>query len=471
MLLPTRKAAHVSAADERMLVDLQRATFNYFVVNQDFTTGLPLDRNVAYSPATVAGAGFSITAYCVAAYNGWITRDDAAEYCHKVMRTLWTAPEGDELEGAGSYRGFFYHFLDPKLATRACDVKFWPQNMRWFKVRPPRIDVELSVIDTALLMCGVLFARNFFAGKAPRERSIRELATKLYHRVEWDWLLTDDNLLRMGWKPETGLLDAKFFGLTEAQLLYLIAIGSPTHPISPAAWQAQLQEVKCETVYGEHLVRMLDMPMFGYQYPLCWIPFKGIRDRFNRDLGFDWFTNACRAVRAQQRYAIENPLGMRDYGPRVWGLSACNGPGDAVISIAGRDRVFHSYGVRGPGGPDDGTIAPGAVAASLPLAPGLVLATLRDWTRYRPELFTATGPTDAFNPTFSPDQPSGWVDSEQLAIDQGPIVLMIENFRSGLIWRVMKHDPDLRFGLKRAGFTGDWLDRAPSYKKEWMHVA
>jgi hypothetical protein len=447
-------------ADDAMLEKIQRATFEYFQENQEPSTGLVFDRSALFSPASVAACGFAMAAYCVAAERGWVSREKASRYCHRVMSTLYMAPQGVEPFGCAGYRGFFFHFVDPKWAIRACDPKFWPQLLKWYDKPPESIPVELSSIDTAIFISGCLLARNYFDRAAPLERTIRNLASSLYERVEWEWMLSDEKLMRMGWKPESGLLDAKFEGFTEGFIVYLLALGSPTHPIGEGAWQAQLRGVVAEEFFGQKLVKMRDFPQFGYQFPLCFFNLKGIRDDTNRRLGFDWFANAARATSAQYRYAVNNPHGFRGYGPRVWGLSASDGPGDFKASQDGRTFTFYSYGVRGPGGPDDGTIAPHAVAASLPFAPKLVIATLKAWVKERKELFTATGLVDAFNPTADPSKPSGWVASEQLGIDQGPIVSMIENYRSGLIWRCMMQDADVQNGLRRAGFSGGWLERA-----------
>lgn len=452
----------VSENDGRMLDEIQHATIKYFVVNQDRSTGLIKDRNTPYSPASVSACGFAVTAYCVAAERGWVSRQEAARHCHTLMTKLLQAPEGKELEGTRGYRGFYYHFLDPKLGTRACDLKFWPQILPWFKEPPPRIDVEVSAIDTALLVAGLLFARNYFNQDTTLERAICRLATSIYERVEWTWLLSNDNLLHMGWKPESGILPAKFQGFSEAHLLYILALGSPSYPIPAQCWRAYLQGTGAEPFYGQTFVKMLDFPMFGYQYPACWLDFRGLVDPVSRALGFDWFTNAERATRAQFQYAIDNPLAFHGYGEHAWGLTASDGPGDYTIIRNGREFVFHAYGVRGPGGPDDGTIAPTACAASLPFAPDLVLPTLHTWMSNRKELFTETGFTDAFNVTAADEsRPSGWVDPDQLGIDQGPIVAMIENYRSELVWKYMRRDGDLRRGLLRAGFTGGWLENTP----------
>ena len=181
-------------------------------------------------------------------------RDQGARLCLDILTSLLSAEQGVNLDGNSGTRGFFYHFLDPSTATRASDLKFWPQLSRWFKTPPERIDVEVSAIDTALLVAGCLAARNFFDRPTGLEKRVRKLSTRLYERVDWTWLLGRDNLLRMGWKPESGLLESRFQGLTEALLLYVIALGSPTHAISPESWGSQLQGVQAVDLYGEHFV-------------------------------------------------------------------------------------------------------------------------------------------------------------------------------------------------------------------------
>ncbi len=448
----------VERTDDALLDLIQRAHFNYFLVNRHRLTGLIKDRNTAYSPASVAGCGFALTAYCVGVSRRWLSRDQGARLCLDILTSLLSAEQGVNLEGNSGTRGFFYHFLDPATATRASDLKFWPQLSRWFKTPPERIDVEVSAIDTALLVAGCLAARNFFDRATGLEKRVRKLSTRLYERVDWTWLLDSDNLLRMGWKPESGLLESRFQGLTEALLLYVIALGSPTHAISAEAWDSQLKGIQAVDLYGEHFVAVPDNPLFAYQYPLCWLDLRGIVDDTNVRLGFDWFENARRATLSHHRYALANPLDFRGYGPWAWGLSACDGPGDRKEKRSGREYVFHAYGVRGAGGPDDGTIAPTAAASSLPLTPGLVLPLLRHWVQRCPQILTETGFTDAFNATADLSTEIGWIGADQLSIDQGPIVIMIENFRSGLVWRLLRGDRAIQTGLARAGFSGGWLD-------------
>lgn len=429
-----------------MLDKVQRAHFEYFVENQDPTTGLILDRSTNTSPASIAAVGFALTAYPVAVEHGWVSREDAATYTLKVLTTLKNAPSGPEAHGTASYHGYFYHMLDPHTGTRATSPKYW--------------NSELSSIDTALLMAGVLFARDYYDANSPQEKAIRDMATALYDNVEWDWMAdpNQDGLIKLAWSPENGFTNGVYKGYNEAGLLYILAIGSPTHPVKPGVWQAYMGDEKPSTHYGYSYIHLHGGPLFVYQYPLAWIDFRGIEDDVNRKFGFDYFENARRATMAQYAYAKANPHQFVGYGKGAWGLTASDGPYDGTKVIDGQTRTFRVYSERGVDGFDDGTIAPTAAISSLPYAPDVVLPTMYRWLKDRPELFGKYGFTDAFNPTFDQSTSSGWVCQATIGIDQGPVILMIENYRSKMIWNFTHRDPDIRNGLVRAGFRGGWLE-------------
>jgi hypothetical protein len=447
------------ASDGTMLERIQMAHIRHFVELQHPVTGLSLDRSRSSSPASIAATGFALTAYPIAVERGWIKRDEAVTHALKVLRTLWQTPQGPGVCGVSGYRGFFYHFLDPATGFRTTT-----DNSLWW-------NSELSSIDTALLMAGVLFAKNYFVSESVEETEIRDLADSLYRRVDWNWLKNDQDLISHGWTPEAGLITNAYRGLSEAHLLYLLALGSPTHAVPANSWQAYMGDAQAESQLGQCFVRCPGSPMFVYQFPHVWIDFLGIRDAVNRRLGFDYFENSKRATKAQHAYAIQNPFGWSGYDRYNWGITASDGPGDAELIIDGRNRIFWAYRERGaPDGNDDGTIAPTAAISSLVFAPQIVLATLRYWLKKRPEIFGVRGFADAFNLTFRRESldskltakanaasSTGWVDPETVSIDQGPILAMIENYRTGLVWRTMKNDAYLQEGLKRAGFTGGWL--------------
>jgi hypothetical protein len=436
----TKTARKLSSADELLLERVQRASFEWFLEYRDRKTGMIQDRSKS-GPATIAGVGFGLTCAAIGVERQWIGRAEGVEYTLSVLRTLSQTPSGDTKEGCGKYHGYFYHFLEPSTAVRS--TAFW---------------AELSSIDTALLMAGVLFAREYYRKRNTDETEIRRLASELYEAVEWTWLLKEDLTMCMGWSPEQGMIPAAYKGFCEAPILYLMALGSPTHAIPPGSWAAQMDPYKFESqLGGKPFITCEGAPMFFYQYPHCWVDFRGIRDEFNRKHGLDYFENSKRATIAQHRHAVRNEHGFRGYGRRNWGLTACDGAADVTKVAFGKERQFRSYAARGPGGFDDGTIAPTAAISSMPFAPKLVMPTIKAWLKERPELFNRFGFADAFNPTFDETQPSGWIDSDRLSIDQGPIIIMIENFRTGFVWNVMRRSPYLRRALKRAGFTGGWL--------------
>lgn len=435
------------SSDEEILDRVQRSTFQWFLDCQNHDTGLIFDRTRPGCPATIAGVGFALTAYPVAVHRGWIARSEAVAYALKVLRVLTSAPQGDGKSGFSGYRGFFYHFLDPATGLRATAPTFW--------------DSELSTIDTGLLMMGVSFARTYFTKRNAEEKEIRALCTTLLERVDWAWMLRADMKIHHGWTPEKGTITHVYAGYSEALLLYLQALAPKKRPAPASCWTALMDGVKAEALGGgRKYIAMPGTPLFCYQYPHCWVDFRGIADDTNRRLGFDYFENSVRATRAQHRYSVSNPNGWTGYNRLDWGLTACDGPGDGTKVVDGRERSFRGYSERGcPRGFDDGTIAPTAAISSVAFTPKLSIRTVRYWLEQRPELWSDTaGFVDAFNPTHDLTKPSGWVGSDRVAIDQGPIVLMIENHRSEFVWKVMRKDRSLKRALLRAGFTGGWLN-------------
>jgi hypothetical protein len=439
-LLGCRSAA--VQRDEALLDDVERRGFHYFWDLADPHTLLIPDRAPTPSFSSIAAVGFGLTAYGIGAERGYVTRAEAAERTLATLRSMLAMKQGDTPRGVSGTHGFFYHFLDMRTGER-------------FET------VELSTIDTALLVAGALFAQSYF--DRPEEAPIRDAAEQLYERVEWTWEQPRAPAISMGWTPEHGFHGWDWRGYNEAMIVVILALGSPTHPVDASAWGEYHKTDKRGTFYGQEHV--LFAPLFGHQYSHVWIDFRGIRDR-----GIDWFENSRRATLAQHAYAIDNPGKFRDYGDRIWGLSACDGPMDATVTIDGRAREFHSYTARGATAGDvrdDGTIAPTAAASSIAFAPELAIPAIREMsTRYGANLYSTYGFLDAFNPTLQSTEKLkhgrvvpgvGWFDVDYLGIDEGPIVAMIENYRSGLVWKVMRKNEHVVRGLKRAGFTGGWL--------------
>ena len=440
-LLGCRSAA--VQRDEALLDDVERRSFHYFWDLADPHTLLIPDRAPTPSFSSIAAVGFGLTAYGIGAERGYVTRAEAAARTLATLRSLLAMKQGAEPRGVSGYHGFFYHFLDMRTAER-------------FET------VELSTIDTALLVAGALFAQSYF--DRPEEKAIRDAAEQLYARVEWTWEQPRAPAISMGWTPEQGFHTYDWRGYNEAMIVIVLALGSPTHPVDASAWAEYHKTDRRGTFYGQD--HILFAPLFGHQYSHVWIDFRGIRDR-----GIDWFENSRRATLAQHAYAIDNPGQWRDYGDRIWGLSACDGPVDATLTIDGRARTFHSYTARGATAGDvrdDGTIAPTAAASSIAFAPEIAIPAIREMSaRYGANLYSTYGFLDAFNPTLRGSEQLkhgrvvpgvGWFDVDYLGIDEGPIVAMIENYRSGLVWTTMRKNAHIVRGLKRAGFTDGWLE-------------
>jgi hypothetical protein len=439
----------VPGTDAPLLDDVERRSFHYFWDLADPNTFLIPDRAPSPSFSSIAAVGFGLTAYGIGAERGYVTRDQAAQRTLSTLQSLLAMKQGDAPAGVSGYHGFFYHFLDMKTGER-------------FQT------VELSTVDTSLLLAGALFSQSYFDRDNPTEAAIRSAAEQLYARVDWPWEQVRENAISMGWTPEEGFHTYDWRGYNEAMIVVVLALGSPTHPVAPGAWGEYLKTARWGTFEGqEHL---LFAPLFGHQYSHVWIDFRGIQDELMRGHGIDYFENSRRATLSQQAYAIENPSGYRDYGDRIWGLTACDGPLDGTLTVDGRKRTFYGYAARGATAGevrDDGTIAPTAAISSIVFTPELSLAALREMRRrYGANLYSKYGFLDAFNPTLRTSQgvktghvdpAQGWFDVDYLGIDEGPIVAMIENHRSGLVWRTMRRNPHLARGLRRAGFTGGWL--------------
>jgi hypothetical protein len=318
---------------------------------------------------------------------------------------------------------------------------------------------ELSTVDSAFLLVGALTAGIYFDANTADELEIRNLANSLYCRADWQWAQNHGAIVTHGWKPESGFLKYRWEGYDEAMLLYILGLGSPTHPLPENCYNAWASTYRWEHSYGYDY--LYAGPLFTHQLSHIWIDFNGIQDEFMREKGIDYFENSRRATYVQQRYAMENPFKFSGYNRHCWGITASDGPGPDTIKINGVERQFFNYVGRGvPYGPDDGTIAPWAVVASLPFAPEIVLPAIDYYinevklTEFNPYGFKAT-----FNPTYpvKSSNPNGWVSPWHYGLNQGPIVLMIENYRTGLLWRLMCKCPYIVSGLHRAGFRGGWL--------------
>ena len=431
-----------------MLDTIQRQAFNYFAHETNPLNGLVADRTVEHSPASIATVGLGLTVYPVAVERGFVARNVAAERTLTTLRFFWQSKQGPEPDATG-YKGFYYHFLDMASGART-----WKS--------------ELSTVDSAFLIAGMLTCAAFFDANTPDEREIRDLAHRLYERVDWRWALNGGRTLSHGWKPGTGFLRYRWQGYDEAMLLYVLALGAPTHAIAPDSYAAWTETYVWRTIYD--IAYLYAGPLFIHQLSHVWLDFRNIRDATMHAHDSDYFENSRRATLVQQQYAIRNPNGFAGYGEFCWGLTASDGPGRLVRTVHGTRRRFYGYLARGvPDGPDDGTVAPWAVAASLPFAPEIVLPTIERILRRKLGGEHLYGFRTTFNPSFASarDGGNGWVSPTFCGLNQAPIILMIENYRTGLVWNVLRESSYVVAGLRAAGFSGGWLADSERNATNW----
>lgn len=434
-----RPPATIDASTLTLLNDLQKDSFDYFVNEVNPANGLIRDKTAEVWPASIAAVGMALTVYPIGVEQGFMARADA------VVRTLTTLrffanSEQSESPCATGYKGFYYHFLDMNSGARA-----------W--------ECELSSIDTALLIAGMLTSAEYFTEDTPDENEIRALADMLYRRVDWQWMRGRDNLICHGWNPGKGFLRWHWEGYDEALILYVLALGSPTFPVERDSYNAWCRTYEWKTVYG--IDYLYAGPLFIHQMSHVWLDLRGIRDDFMRAHDSDYFENSRRATYVQQQYAIQNPMGFPEYGALCWGITASDGPGPVTRRIDGVQRKFWDYVARGvPYGPDDGTLAPWAVAASLPFAPEIVIPSIIHYQDMQLCEANPYGFKASFSTVFSHGRVAcrHWVSPYHFGINEGPTVIMVENYLHDFPWNIMRGNNYLQTGLRRAGFAGGWLD-------------
>jgi hypothetical protein len=431
---PTKPIFYQLTSEQSAFLDtLQHRTFLYFWHEANPENGLVKDRSTKDSPCSIAAVGFGIVAWAIGAEHDWITRHQAAERTLNCLRFFWHSEQSTKKLAAG-YRGFYYHFLDMKTGNR-----FW--------------NCELSTIDTAWLLAGIRFAAQYYHQANSMENEIRQIADSLTLRVDWDWATLPDTgrdarLISMGWTPEEGFNPTGWYGYTEAQYLYILAAGTGFKN-AERAYEQWLSTYHWHEPYPG-LAHVIFQPLFGHQWSFMFVDFRGLVDDYMKAKGIDYFENSRRATLTQRLYALDNPKGWAGYDSLTWGWTACDGPGSDYNFD---DKKFVTYAARGTSGPnlahdDDGTIAPTAAAGSIVFAPEIVIPTLLNmYEKYGKQgLWGPYGFYDAFNPTLN------WFNPDYLGIDEGPILLMIENFRTGLVWEYCMKDPVVQEGLVRLGF-------------------
>jgi hypothetical protein len=440
-LNPTIPVSKPQGSDKEMLDELLNDTFPYFIHQVNPVNGLVADKTKAGSPSSIAAVGFALSSYAIGVERGLMTREDGIQKTLTILSFFFNSRQGTEKNAMG-YKGFYYHFLDMQTGHRA-----------WWS--------ELSTIDTTLFIAGALSSAAYFKNNTKEEQEIRELADKLYRRIDWQWACNGKNSITHGWKPESGFLPYRWNKkFSEAHLLYILAMGSPTFPVSAECYHQWTKTFEWIKAYD--MEYCYAGPLFIHQYMHLWLDMKGLQDEYNKNTGIDYFENSRRATLVHRQYAIENKKQYQHYHEFSWGFTASDGPGPARRIINGGKRFFYDYIARGaPFGPDDGTVSPWAVAASLPFAPEMVLPTMRHAIeRLRLKSPNKMGFDASFNATFPEkgENPYGWVSPWRFGLNEGPTIMMIDNFQNGLLWKIMKTSPYIIAGLKAAGFTGGWLD-------------
>ena len=422
----------ISPEDEIMLDSIQRKTFQFFVHEHHPQWGIVKDRAASWAPSSIAATGFGIPSFAIGAERGWITREQAAQITLNMLNFYKNSVQSADTAAAG-YKGFYYHFHRMNSGTR-----------EW--------DCELSSVDTGLLMMGIIFARNYYNADNEAEEQIRSIAGFLLDRIDWNFMempSTGDfaHTISMGWYPESGQHHMGWKGYNEALFLYVLAAGSGMENVE-RSYNAWLKSYKWKTPY-EGLSHAAFPPLFGHQFSQAFIDYRGLVDGYMKKKGIDYFENSRRATYAQRQYAMENPHGWIGYDSLCWGVTASDGPTEKYNFD---DKKFYGYAGRGATSRDynyfdDGTIAPYASLSSLPFAPEIVLPTIKSiMDRNGKKIWGKYGFYDAFNHT------ANWVNDDFIGIDQGPMLIMIENFRTGLVWNYVMKDPIIQKGLNKLGY-------------------
>ena len=396
-----QNSAAYRGTHEQLLDDIQRATFDFFWNEASPTTGQVKDRALANGNdlrkmSSVAATGFGLTGLCIADHRGYGKSAEIRERVRKTLRFVVNQMPHEH--------GFFYHFIDMETGKR------------WEKC-------EVSSVDSSLLLCGVLTARQYFA-----DQEIQDSATKIYERVDWPWMLNGESTFSMGWTPESGFLKARWEHYCELMMIYLLAIGSPAHPVSPGTWNAWTRPKI--TYQGIDYISGND-PLFTHQYSQAWYDFRNKRDAYA-----NYFENSVKATKAHKLFCLSLHDKFPGYGEDLWGISASDYVGG-----------YTAWGGPPSQGPIDGSIVPCATGGSLPFLFDdciRVLRTIRG--HYGQKAWTRYGFVDAFNPL------TGWYDSDVLGIDLGITMLMAENYRTGFVWETFMKNAEARSAMQKAGF-------------------
>lgn len=397
--------------DNAFLEDLERRSFRYFQEQTDSQTGLVLDRartdatihdEAHRNTASIAATGFGLTAWCIAADRGWVPKKEAQTRVRKTLEFF--------AERAHHEHGWFWHWMNWRTGERV-----WQS--------------EISSIDTALLLGGVLTAKQYFRG----DSDIVRFATKIYERIDFPWMQNGHPMLiSMGWRPETGFLKNYWDHYCEHAIIYVLGIGSPTYPLPAASWYAWRRDAM---KYGSYSYISWRDPLFVHQYSHAWIDFRGRRE--NRKPFTDWFENSVIATRAHKQFCLDLAQEFPGYTENIWGISASDSA-KGYVAWGGPPR--HEA--------IDGTVVPCAAGGSLMFAPDLTLPALREMkAKFGDKIYGRYGFVDAFNPN------TGWVNPDVIGIDVGITLLSAENLRSGNVWRWFMHNKEIPRALQLVGLV------------------
>lgn len=408
---PSAHSSPLTTGDEALLEGIEQRAFKFFWEQSDPATGLTKDRNLANTSndprdiASIAATGFGLTTLTIADKRGWMKTPQLVERVRVTLRFL--------NDRAFQQHGFLYHFMHMHSGERA-------------------FNSEVSTIDTSLLLCGVLACRSHF-----NDKEIRTLATQLYERADWTWFLNGGKTLSMGWKPDSGFLDARWNHYCELMMIYLLGLGSPTHPLPADTWDAWTRPTM--EYQGLKYISAAD-PLFVHQYSHAWFDFRGKRDKYT-----NYFENSVTATRAHKLFCLSLVKEFPDYSNNLWGISASDSA-----------HGYTAWGGPPPLGKIDGSVVPCAAGGSVAFLPGETLPvvhTMRD--KYGSRAWTRYGLVDAFNPLTS------WYDADVLGIDLGIMALMAENLRTGFVWQTFMKDKNVQRGMERAGFHADAATQKP----------
>ena len=390
-----------SPEDEQFLEDVERASSLYFWEQASPYTGLVKDRSQANGPdprdvASIAATGFGLTALCIAEKRGFLPSPRVQKRVLSTLQFLW--------KRLPHQRGFFYHWINMHTGERA-----WQS--------------EVSSIDTAILVCGVLTCRAHF-----KDSEIQQLSSQIYERVDWPWMLNGEKTLSHGWKPDTGFLKSRWDTYSELMMMYLLGLGSPSHPLPVESWERWKRPL-----FDYNGIRYIGSyaPLFVHQYSHAWFDFRGKQDRYA-----NYYVNSVLATRVHKMWCLSLAKRFPDFSEDLWGITASDSP-----------HGYVAWGGPPPMGQIDGTVVPAAAGGSLPFLPEDTLRVLRAIReRYGKRAWKRYGFVDAFNPI------TGWYDADVIGNNLGITALMAENARSGFVWKVFGKDPDVRQGMQSAGF-------------------